>query len=588
MAFRLPTAGSIVIVLLVICAASSDGGDAAIEQFRRPVNLTVLDRGRGIVTANQRSGSISWLDSNDLKIRREIPVGKSLSDVVWVSERSRLIATDEAAHELIAVELAGDSPKVTLRLKVSPFPVTVRVSADGAQAFVVSLWSRTVTVVDLASWLDAPEAPGPAVKTKRQVIRLPFAPREQVYVEAAKKLIVADAFGPRLAVVDPASGLLESVRELPAHGIRQLRLHPTKPRLLLTHQMLSRLAHTTLDDVHWGGLMVNCLRSLPLDDVLSPQTDPIKQGQLDYIGAPEQGAGDPAGFVIRADKTIAIALSGTNEVVFDDGNHLYSKRVKVGDRPTAMALDPDGRRAYVINSLADSISVLDLDQRLVIGTISFGPTPALSAADRGERLFHSAGLSHDRWFSCASCHIDGHTNGLLNDNFTDGSFGTAKRILTLRGIGDTAPYAWSGRFPTLADQITNSIKSTMQGEALSNEQTNDLEAYLRTLPPPPAVGSAEGAAVDRGAKLFERLDCGRCHSQPAFTSARIAEVNLKDERGNSKFNPPSLRGVSQNAPYFHDGRAATLDEVFSKHQHQLNEKLTDEQIHDLVEYLNSL
>jgi YVTN family beta-propeller protein len=554
-------------------------------QSRHPVNLVVLDGGRGIITANQLSGTLSWLDATELKVQREIAVGKSLSDVISVPSRSLLLVTDEANHELVAVQVSGKTLSVSKRLKVSPYPVTVRANADGSRAYVASLWSRTLTVVDLVVWLDSPMIDATA---KAQVVRLPFAPREQVYVETADKLIVADAFGSRLAVIDPASGSVESVRELPAHGIRQLRLHPGRPRLLLTHQMLSRLAHTTFDDVHWGGLMVNCLRSLPLDDVLQPHLDPIKQGQLDYIGGPEQGAGDPAGFVMRADKVVAIALSGTNEVVFDDGNHLYAKRVAVGDRPTAMALDPDGQRAFVINTLADSVSVLDLDKRAVIGTISLGQALVLSAADRGERLFHSAQLSHDRWFSCASCHVDGHTSGQLNDNFTDGSFGTAKRILTLRGVGDTAPYAWSGRFPTLADQIQHSIKSTMQGEALSDDQTLDLEAYLRTLPAAPAVGATDHAAAERGAKLFRQFDCNRCHSQPAYTSNRIADVNLKDERGNSKYNPPSLRGVSQNAPYFHDGRAATLDEVLLKYQHQLDAKLSEEQVHDLVQYLNSL
>ena len=41
-----------------------------------------------------------------------------------------------------------------------------------------------------------------------------------------------------------------------------------------------------------------------------------------------------------------------------------------------------------------------------------------------------------------------------------------------------------------------------------------------------------------------------------FTLDRIANVKLKDEKGLTKFNPPSLRGVSQDGRYFHDSRAA--------------------------------
>ena len=36
--------------------------------------------------------------------------------------------------------------------------------------------------------------------------------------------------------------------------------------------------------------------------------------------------------------------------------------------------------------------------------------------------------------------------------------------------------------------------------------------------------------------------------------------------GAAGFNAPSLLGVAHNAPYFHDGSAATLDDVFARHQ----------------------
>ena len=558
-------------------------GEVISEQFRRPVNLAVFEE--GIVTANQRSGTLSWIDPKTLKVKSEVPIGGSPSDVVFVPARKLLLATDEARHELIAIQFKDGSLKVQKRLPVRSYPVTIRTSDDGKQAYVASLWSKTVSIVDLEKWLNSADA-DPAFVI--QSVVLPFSPREIACVDKAGKLVVADAFGARLAVVDLPSGDVESVRELPAHGIRGLRQHPSKSRLLMTHQMLSKLAHTTLDDVHWGGLMVNCLRSLPIEDVLSPQADPIKTGRLDYLGGPEQGAGDPAGIVISPDGIVAIALSGTNEVAFDDGNLLYAKRVTVGERPTAMALAPDGRRAYVVNTLSDSVSVLDMSTRGLVETISLGPQPAVTAADRGERLFYSARLSHDRWLSCASCHVDGHTNGQLNDNFTDGTFGTAKRVLSLRGAAESAPYAWSGRFPQLADQIRHSIASTMQGEELPEDQLKDLEAYVLTLPPAPAVGSADVAAVERGGNLFGQLQCGQCHAQPSLTSKNIVDVNLRDERGHSTYNPPSLRGVSQNAPFFHDGRAPALSDVFQHHQHQVPATLTAEQVRDLVEYLNSL
>ena len=63
---------------------------------------------------------------------------------------------------------------------------------------------------------------------------------------------------------------------------------------------------------------------------------------------------------------------------------------------------------------------------------------------------------------------------------------------------------------------------------------------------------------------------------------------LRDEAGESHFNPPSLRGVSQGGPYFHDNRAATLEEVFTRHRHQLGGELSKPDLDALLAFLNSV
>ena len=95
-------------------------------------------------------------------------------------------------------------------------------------------------------------------------------------------------------------------------------------------------------------------------------------------------------------------------------------------------------------------------------------------------------------------------------------------------------------------------------------------------------------AVDPGIKIFVREKCGSCHAPPTFTSPKTYDVGLVDEVGGKKFNPPSLRGVSQGGPYFHDGRAATLEDVFGKVRHELRAPLPPEEFGDLVHYLRGL
>src|SRR5262245_17127001 len=104
-------------------------------------------------------------------------------------------------------------------------------------------------------------------------------------------------------------------------------------------------------------------------------------------------------------------------------------------------------------------------------------SPRLSLAQRGELLFYDARLSHDGWMSCHSCHTDGHSNDQMNDNFSDRSFGSPKRVLSLLGVKDTLPLAWSGQVKTLEEQIQNSVTSTMQREdPLPNEDARAIAA----------------------------------------------------------------------------------------------------------------
>jgi cytochrome c peroxidase len=65
-------------------------------------------------------------------------------------------------------------------------------------------------------------------------------------------------------------------------------------------------------------------------------------------------------------------------------------------------------------------------------------------------------------------------------------------------------------------------------------------------------------------------------------------VGLVDEAGQRRFNPPSLRGVRQGRRFFHDGRAASLAAIFTRHRHELRGSLDAQQVSDLVAFLRSL
>jgi YVTN family beta-propeller protein len=549
--------------------------------------LALTNDGRWLFTANRRSGSISTIDTDKRQVSHEISVGKTLSDICLTRDGRFLLAVDEEAHELVLFARTGAELSLAGRLRVSPYPVSVRVSGDGSHCFVASLWSRRLTIVRLD--LSA-ERKSPAMSAAK-VLDLPFAPRVQQLVRDDAHLLVADSFGGRLAIVDVKAAKLTGVRTLPAHNIRGLAVSHDGKKLLVAHQILNDLAETTHNDVHWGVLLSNVLRWIVLDRVISGQGHILEGAYVNMTGDTQSAGGDPSAVAITPDGEALIAIAGMDELGMGRDRDYSLTRVSVGKRPVALAISPDGRTAYVANQFSDSVSVVDLATASMKIEISLGPTPELSQIDRGEVLFHNARLSLDGWMSCHSCHTDGHTNGLLNDNLGDGTFGAAKRVLSLLGVAETKPWAWNGQVASLEEQVRKSITTTMQGERPRDADVRALTAYLEGLKPAPPLGPLRGvdaAAVARGRQIFQDHRCESCHAPPSYTSAGRFDVGLSDTQGRKEFNPPSLRGVSQREPYFHDNSAATLREVFTKHRHMLESDLTEREIDSLLAFLESL
>lgn len=581
----------------------------AAAALRRPVGIALADNERWLVVANRRSGSLTLIDTAKNQAVAEFPAGVQLSSLAVLPAGDTLLATDESRHELLRIRLERSEqplPKLTViqRLPVSPYPVRVAISRDGRRAFVTSLWSRRLTVVDLPasdsavrSADNAPAAgPEPFARVAHRV-DLPLAPRELTLVRDDQRLIVADSFAGRLLVLDvsrsDAAPATLGLREFPGHNIRGLGVNHDGSMLVVAHQMLNEVAHTIRNDVHWGLLMSNDLRWLKLDRVLAGGGDLFSGGHMHPLGQAGSATADPAGFAFAPDGTVIVALAGIGEIAMGREADFSLDRLPAGARPTAVAATSDSRWAFVANTFADSVSRIDLTERETRLDISLGPGQPLTLADRGELLFHDGKLSHDGWMSCQSCHTDGHTNGQLNDNFSDKTFGAPKRVLTLLGRADTAPFAWNASSPTLDDQIRKSLINTMQAnKEPSKDMIAALSAYVRTLESPPSIdvlrGVRDDQAVTRGQRLFTDLGCVRCHAPPTYTTPKTYDVGLKDQQGNTHFNPPSLRGVGHRAPYFHDNSAARLEDVFRKHGHQLERDLADAELGDLLAFLRSL
>jgi cytochrome c peroxidase len=208
--------------------------------------------------------------------------------------------------------------------------------------------------------------------------------------------------------------------------------------------------------------------------------------------------------------------------------------------------------------------------------------------DRGRRLFHTsrdARLSRDR--ACASCHPEGRDDGLVWTS-PDGP----RQTPTLAGrLEGTAPYGWFGESTTVKEHLRKTF-SRIGGTGLdgpeSAEELDALVAYIAQIPPPPAAPTADARAAERGKKAFVAY-CNDCHKDGG-TDGESHDVGtgVASERRQA-FDTPTLRGVRGTAPYFHDGRQATLEELLSaRNQRMFSGVLSEADRHDLIAYLETL
>ena len=561
-----------------IAAADQPTTGRRLSHLRRPVALVTPDGGHHFLVANRDSGTISRVDIATGRVTTEIRIGDRLSDLTLTPDGQHALVVDAGRRQLVVCRLENGQPAPAFRINLPIEPTRLAVDTAGGHVAVSSRWSRRLVLLDL-----------PVTQSSRpRQVTLPMQGRHLLWLPQPDTLVVADAFGGSLAIVDAIAGRVLHAHHLPAHNIGGLALDPGSRHLVVSHQVLNSAARTTDNDVLWGLLITNNLRRIPIPELLSKHPLAVRRHSVVMLGQAGHAAGDPAGLAIRSDGSFVVALSGVNQVGIGRPEKFDLTRIPTGARPTAIWLSTDQRRAVVISTLDDQLDIVDLDKATSSKSISLGPRPESTSYDRGERLFFDAGLSRDGWMSCHSCHTDGHSNGQLVDTLGDGQYGNAKRVLSLLGTLDTRPWAWDGRMGTLRDQVFHSVSTTMRGPRPTQSQVRDLVAFLGGLQQP-APGHAattrqQQQSVDRGRQLFTSLDCQRCHTPPLYTSPDSYDVGL----GRLKTNPPSLRGVAQRRRLFHDNRAKSIDEVLGRFQHQLPRKISREEQRDLVRFLQSL
>jgi cytochrome c peroxidase len=182
---------------------------------------------------------------------------------------------------------------------------------------------------------------------------------------------------------------------------------------------------------------------------------------------------------------------------------------------------------------------------------------------------------------------------------------------SLRDISETAPYKWSGLNATVFRQDGIRFSTVLtRTEQFSYSDLDAIASFIMTgIPYPPNLeNNPTGELTEmqkRGKAIFERAEdnkgnvippenrCITCHPPPYYTNRKSADVGtLASSDDSIKLDTPHLNNIYASAPYLHDGRAATLEEIWTKYnpndKHGVANDLTKIELNELVEYLKTL
>jgi cytochrome c peroxidase len=219
--------------------------------------------------------------------------------------------------------------------------------------------------------------------------------------------------------------------------------------------------------------------------------------------------------------------------------------------------------------------------------------------------------------SCETCHVNGAGNARLfvpKMSTRPGNFDTTGplfnpkadngvldpvRIPSLRGARYLAPYGADGRIASLRDFVRNVIVNEFAGAEPSPAILDAIVAYIQDIDflPNPSLGPAGrlvGRISDserRGEALFVKpfphdpgLSCAACH----IPSAAFVDHTQHDVGSGGLFKTPTLRNADFNAPYFHDGRFDSYDQVVAHFDRVFELGLSAQDQKDLVAYLTAV
>ncbi len=536
--------------------------------------MDLSTNGRTLVVSNMLNDTISLVDVAQRILITEVVVGEDPRGVSLTPDDGRVLVVNRADGTLSVVEIETQSVIASYPVGVLPYAVVTTddqiayVSLQGEDA-IIAIDYTTGAIVDRIATPDAPFGLTLWGDDFLYVSHLWSADFSLIYLPQStvtRTISTGDitALSPSIAI-----DRTEGRAYLP-----QSRSYANNPALTFDSAVMPEINVvdlTTLGVVQDDRVTLD-LADRPVNMPFAVAYDPVRE----WI------------FAVNA---------GTNDVsIIETASGIAVGHIPVGSNPRHAILSFDNVFLYVHNALEGSVTVVNTRDLVVDDVLPISDLRVTIDELFGAELFHTAEDPRmgARTLSCASCHFDGGSDGRVWAGVGDEPLNTP----VLYDLLATAPYNWAGDWDELTDAEIK-IRELQFGSGLLEQPPNPalgeahaglsldldlLAVYVGSLDGPVSPYRPDSETLARGMAVFEELDCASCHSGEHFTDGMQYDVGTGGD-----YDTPTLLWLWQSAPYFHDGRAETLTDVFVlPGAHQVIDELSADDVQDLVDYLLSL
>lgn len=550
-------------------------------------SIAVSPDGNLAVAVNPDSDSITLIDAITLDFITEISVGDNPITVAITPDAKKALVTNYDSATLSVIDLKEGKEIAQYEVGHMPYGVVT----NGSVGFITEFGIGSVSVMDISTG---------ELLTRIQVD--PF-PSGIALSQNAEKLFITHFFTGKITVINvptntiigmASTGLETNLSQfivIDEGGekayIPQTRSNTTNLAPLFDTTVFPIVNVLDLDELH-----IVTKKRITMDTADEPVNMPF------------------AAALSHSTHILYVANAGSDNVsVIDLSTNRGLANLAVGSNPRGIAIVPDESRVFVNNVLDGTLSVIDTTTLIVSKTIQITTIPLSPTLLTGKKLFNSASspvLTNDNWISCATCHFDGMMDGRTWLGFPDGPRNTP----ALFDIAQTMPMHWSGDFDELQD-VEITIQKIQFGKGLTgktaydslgephsgiSEELDALAAYLASLENPSSPYTGEKSVIDIGQSVFHELNCQTCHTPPFYTDHKLHDVGTGDHKKeknshgrSTAFDTPSLRGLWLTSPYFHDGSAHNLEEVFRTGLiHNIVHEIENAELQALISFIMSL